>query len=179
MRRYPTAALPLAALIAPAFCLLSFAQETPAKPKAPGLGDPGKLVSIAVDSGRVKDGIVPLSGRDAVQQLVVTGSFDSGQTRDLTRKSTYEAAPAGIIAVDSTGLVTPIAEGQAAVKVVAEAGIEATVNVVVKDLVSDKPINFANQITPIFTKYSCNGGGCHGKSGGQNGFRLSLLGFEP
>ena len=29
------------------------------------------------------------------------------------------------------------------------------------------------------TKFGCNGGGCHGKSGGQNGFRLSLLGFEP
>ncbi|MCH7725894.1 MAG: DUF1553 domain-containing protein, partial [Planctomycetes bacterium] len=28
-------------------------------------------------------------------------------------------------------------------------------------------------------KYGCNGGGCHGKSGGQNGFQLSLLGFEP
>src|SRR5262249_23663870 len=25
----------------------------------------------------------------------------------------------------------------------------------------------------------CNTGGCHGKSSGQNGFRLSLLGFEP
>jgi hypothetical protein len=43
----------------------------------------------------------------------------------------------------------------------------------------DKPINFANRIVPIFTKTGCNGGGCHGKSGGQNGFRLSLLGFEP
>ncbi|HXJ72821.1 MAG TPA: DUF1549 domain-containing protein, partial [Candidatus Dormibacteraeota bacterium] len=32
---------------------------------------------------------------------------------------------------------------------------------------------------PIFTKNGCNGGGCHGKSAGQNGFRLSLLGFEP
>ena len=44
---------------------------------------------------------------------------------------------------------------------------------------ADRPINFANRIVPIFTKYGCNGGGCHGKSGGQNGFRLSLLGFEP
>jgi hypothetical protein len=42
-----------------------------------------------------------------------------------------------------------------------------------------KPINFANQIVPLFTKAGCNGGGCHGKSSGQNGFRLSLLGFEP
>src|SRR5688572_31091783 len=41
------------------------------------------------------------------------------------------------------------------------------------------PINFTNHIVPILTKYGCNGGGCHGKSGGQNGFALSLLGFEP
>src|SRR5207253_11245265 len=41
------------------------------------------------------------------------------------------------------------------------------------------PINFANQIVPIFTKLGCNGGGCHGKASGQNGFKLSLLGFEP
>ncbi len=32
---------------------------------------------------------------------------------------------------------------------------------------------------PIFTKLGCNAGGCHGKSGGQNGFKLSLLGFYP
>src|SRR5262249_31001928 len=31
----------------------------------------------------------------------------------------------------------------------------------------------------IFTKLGCNSGGCHGKSGGQNGFALSLLGFVP
>ncbi len=41
------------------------------------------------------------------------------------------------------------------------------------------PINFTNHIIPIFTKLGCNGGGCHGKSGGQNGFALSLLGFVP
>jgi hypothetical protein len=32
---------------------------------------------------------------------------------------------------------------------------------------------------PIFTKLGCNAGGCHGKAAGQNGFKLSLLGFEP
>src|SRR5207302_9006889 len=41
------------------------------------------------------------------------------------------------------------------------------------------PINFTNHIVPIFTKLGCNSGGCHGKSGGQNGFALSLLGFVP
>ena len=41
------------------------------------------------------------------------------------------------------------------------------------------PINFANQVVPVFTKLGCNSGGCHGKASGQNGFHLSLLGFEP
>lgn len=44
---------------------------------------------------------------------------------------------------------------------------------------ASKPVDFDTQIVPIFTRHGCNGGGCHGKSGGQNGFRLSLLGFEP
>ncbi len=42
-----------------------------------------------------------------------------------------------------------------------------------------RTLNFANDIVPILTKGGCNSGGCHGKASGQNGFRLSLLGFEP
>src|SRR5690349_9294287 len=43
-----------------------------------------------------------------------------------------------------------------------------------------RPLNFANDISPILTKASCNSVGCHAKAGmGQRGFRLSLLGFEP
>lgn len=38
---------------------------------------------------------------------------------------------------------------------------------------------FHTDIVPILTRYGCNSGGCHGKATGQNGFRLSLLGFEP
>jgi len=41
------------------------------------------------------------------------------------------------------------------------------------------PINFGNQIVPIFSKLGCNSGGCHGKASGQNGFKISLFGFEP
>jgi len=38
---------------------------------------------------------------------------------------------------------------------------------------------FNTDVVPILTKLGCNSGGCHGKATGQNGFRLSLLGFEP
>ncbi len=43
-----------------------------------------------------------------------------------------------------------------------------------------RPLGFVNDVAPILTKASCNSGACHAKAGnGQNGFRLSLLGFEP
>jgi len=41
-------------------------------------------------------------------------------------------------------------------------------------------ISFRNQVVPILTKAGCNAGTCHAKAGGgQNGFQLSLLGYEP
>ena len=42
------------------------------------------------------------------------------------------------------------------------------------------PVSFVNDVVPLLTKAGCNAGVCHAKAGnGQNGFRLSLLGFEP
>jgi hypothetical protein len=43
-----------------------------------------------------------------------------------------------------------------------------------------RAFSFLNDVEPILTKAGCNTGGCHAKAGnGQNGFRLSLFGFEP
>jgi Protein of unknown function (DUF1549)/Protein of unknown function (DUF1553) len=41
------------------------------------------------------------------------------------------------------------------------------------------PVSFSTDVVPLLTKLGCNSGGCHGKAAGQNGFKLSLLGFEP
>jgi hypothetical protein len=40
-------------------------------------------------------------------------------------------------------------------------------------------LHFANDIVPVFSRYGCNSSGCHGKAEGQNGFRLSVFGFDP
>ena len=43
-----------------------------------------------------------------------------------------------------------------------------------------QPVSLVNDVVPILTKAGCNAGTCHAKAGnGQNGFQLSLLGFEP
>ncbi|MDA1230087.1 MAG: DUF1549 domain-containing protein, partial [Planctomycetota bacterium] len=44
---------------------------------------------------------------------------------------------------------------------------------------SVQKVYFGTDVVPILTKLGCNGGGCHGKATGQNGFKLSLFGFEP
>ena len=39
-------------------------------------------------------------------------------------------------------------------------------------------VTFESDVQPLLTRLGCNSGPCHGKSRGQNGFALSLLGFD-
>lgn len=139
-------------------------------------------VAVAEDAalsiGPVDDaGVIQIRSRDTRQQIFVTHGAHKSEV-DVTRQAAYSVAPEGILQVDATGLVTPLADGEATItaKVNNES---AQVKIQVSGFANPLPINFRNQIVPIFTKLGCNGGGCHGKSGGQNGFKLSLLGFYP
>lgn len=119
-----------------------------------------------------------LRGKEARQQLLVTGTLSDGALRDFTHKATYSSAPAGIVSIDAHGLVTAAADGATVITAAAD-GVTSTIPVKVEGSGKNLPLNFGNQIVPIFTKNGCNSGGCHGKASGQNGFKLSLLGFEP
>ncbi len=160
---------------ASAFAAFSSASAEPAKPK--GLGDPGQLAALKIEP-TVEGKPITLRSRDARQQVYVTGSYSSGQLRDHSRKVQYSVEPAGIVNVDATGLVTPIKDGDATLKIAGN-GLNASAAIHVEGVEKQIPMNFKNQIVPIFTKLGCNSGGCHGKASGQNGFKLSLLGFYP
>jgi hypothetical protein len=158
-----------------ALAVVSFATVGTAAPEAKGLGDPGVLDALKVEA---EDGKLTIRGRDARQQLIVTGMYSSGQLRDHTHAVKFSVAPEGIVQIAEDGLVTPLTDGDATVKATFN-GKETTVVVHVEGVAQQIPINFKNQIAPIFTKLGCNSGGCHGKASGQNGFKLSLLGFYP
>ncbi len=140
----------------------------------PGLGDPGSLAAVTIDNPFD----FALRGQNARRQLVVTGKYSSGQLRDLTQQATFAAKPDGLVSIASTGLVKPIANGVVEITATVD-GKVGQIKLHVENMDSHIPINFGNQIVPIFTKLGCNSGGCHGKSSGQNGFKLSLLGFYP
>lgn len=43
---------------------------------------------------------------------------------------------------------------------------------------ADAP-SYLHEVVPVLTKAGCNQGACHGKGAGQNGFKLSLRGYDP
>ncbi len=179
---------PAAALTGAALALAMFSSFPPAQGgtnegasaapqvKTPGLGDPGRLTRLVIETGARPAVLV---GRHARRQLVVTGHYASGQLRDLTRQVVYDTVPSGIVSVDATGYVTPQGDGDVVVRARTAGGVTGEVKLSVRRFNDVIPVHFANEVVPVFTKYGCNSGGCHGKSGGQNGFKLSLLGFVP
>lgn len=115
---------------------------------------------------------IRLSGRLAASQLLVTAA-----STDVTRDATYTLEPAGIAEVSSSGFLKPLADGRASLRIKLR-GDTVTVPVVVERLSAAEPVDFERDVQPILSRYSCNAGACHGKQRGQNGFQLSLLGFD-
>lgn len=121
---------------------------------------------------------IAFKSSDETSQLIVTAKCTDGKLFDLTAEAKYEVADPKIARVTSTGRVIPLTNGSTEIAI--RFG-DKTAKTTVASAHCDEnlPINFANQIVPIFTKLGCNSGGCHGKASGQNGFKISLLGYEP
>src|SRR5262249_10870479 len=70
--------------------------------------------------------------------------------------------------------------GDGAAEVVVEAaGRRRTVPVRVEGATRARRFHFENDVVPLLSRYGCNASGCHGNAEGQNGFRLSVFGFDP
>ncbi len=119
-----------------------------------------------------------LHGADAMLQLLVTASDAPGKERDATREVTWKVEPDGLLSISPTGRATPLRDGTATLTATKD-GVQTSTTLLIQGAATGRPLHFRNDIVPVMTKYGCNGGGCHGKSEGQNGFKLSLLGFEP
>ncbi|CAN5905619.1 DUF1549 domain-containing protein [soil metagenome] len=115
-------------------------------------------------------------------QLIVNGTGSRGGQRDRTAIARWEVEPAGVVAVDPGGYVRPIGSGLARIRAILEEEDEGESEAVAEVRVlalDDRPWDFDGDIVPIFTRAGCNAGGCHGKADGQNGFHLSLFGYDP
>jgi hypothetical protein len=137
------------------------------------LPKPSEVKTLAAQPARIA-----LKGGDDAAQLILTATLEGGRLQDLSGDVRYEVADRKIVRVTSTGRVLPLGNGRT--EITARYGKHTiTVPLTAEHVGEDLPINFGNQVVPVFTKLGCNSGGCHGKASGQNGFKISLLGFEP
>lgn len=120
---------------------------------------------------------VQLDRPERFQQLLVSSPAPEGRVVDVSRQVKYEVVPAGLAAVDSRGLVRPLNEGVG--ELIIRLGQDETrVPLEITGQKAPVPVSFQHEVLPILTKSGCNMGGCHGKAEGQNGFKLSVFGFD-
>jgi len=144
------------------------------------------LVIVALSSGgpcmaaeiRISPPSILLDSPEASQQVLVTSVISKNQSNDLSRNVSYKIVPSGLASIDQSGLLRPLTNGKGKL-VVSHQGQRISVPLEVRSLKTPRPVSFRNEIIPILTKAHCNSGGCHGKAEGQNGFKLSIFGFDP
>src|SRR5205085_2894762 len=109
-------------------------------------------------------------------QLLVTATFDNGDSMDVTRIAKLEL-PANVKA-SANGLVRPIGDGDGSIK--ATVGDKSLViPLTVKGLKDKHEVSFIRDVMPAMSRLGCNAGTCHGSLEGKNGFKLSLRGYDP
>lgn len=127
---------------------------------------------------------VRLDGRDAEVQLLIGGETAAGAIVDLTRtaemriesKANGDGKP--IASIATGGIVAGLADGEGQLQIEA-GGQSVAVPVTVTNATVRRAIHFDNDLVPILSRFGCNAAGCHGKAEGQNGFKLSVFGFDP
>ena len=115
---------------------------------------------------------VELADAFAGRQLLVS---ENGV--DVTRTATYSTSNNKTAVVDAKGYITPTGDGVARVSV-KHGNDVVEIPVAVTGFGTGRGVDFRTEVMPLLSKHGCNAGGCHGKASGQNGFKLSLFGFD-
>ncbi len=125
---------------------------------------------------QVSPAVISLDRPEGSQQILVT-EVEGDRRRDVTREARYEIAAPAVASIAADGLLRPASEGTTQLTV--KLGDKSlNVPITVSGLQKPVPVSFSYEVVPILTKGRCNAGGCHGKAEGQNGFKLSLFGFD-
>lgn len=115
------------------------------------------------------------SARDR-QSITVQAEYSDGATRDVTAEASVAIEPD--VAIADRGIVAPRRNGKARISV-RFGGLASDIPLSVSRAAAIDPVEFRNDVVPVFTKAGCNTGKCHGAASGKDGFRLSLFGYDP
>jgi hypothetical protein len=119
-----------------------------------------------------------LRGADARQRLLVELARDGHYLGQAPSDGLIlESSNPKIVRVDKDGVLTPVSDGVATIRATRR-GQTAKTEVTVTGMDRAMGWNFRNDVQPVLAKSGCNAGACHGAAAGQNGFKLSLRGYD-
>jgi len=119
---------------------------------------------------------ITLSGPEARQQLILENIRDKQFTGQFTNTAEYSSSDPAVARVEN-GAVLPVGNGTT--KITAKSGkLSTTAAVTVSGMEKPFDWSFRNHIQPVLAKNGCSSGACHGAAAGQNGFKLSLRGYD-
>lgn len=134
--------------------------------------------SLRAEDFNIDPAVVKLTGPGAVYSLLIHGKSTDGRLFDLTRSAKYQSQNPKIASVTESGVIRGLSDGKTQI-VVEVKGQKKMVDVQVSESTRQRQFHFENDIVPLFSRFGCNTSGCHGNSLGQNGFKLSVFGFDP
>lgn len=138
------------------------------------------LVALRAESTRRQLSILPsqitLTGLAARQQLLAEDWVGADAVGPAAGPVTYTVDPPEVARVDN-GVVIPLTNG-VAMLVASTDQRTNSISITVEGM--DRPFqwSFRNHVQPVLAKTGCSAGACHGAAAGQNGFRLSLRGYD-
>ncbi len=120
---------------------------------------------------------VTLETASDFHSVIVYGQYSDASTRDITQRAIYKLTDSSLAQLTHTTL-TPIKDGKTELRITL-GDKSVTVPITVVDASKKRPVSFQLDVMPVITAAGCNTGSCHGSARGQDGFRLSLFGFDP
>ena len=119
---------------------------------------------------------ITLHGPESRQQLILEKTRDNQFIGQIANGVEFISSDTNLIRIEK-GEAIPLKNGTATV--IAKSGKESA-SVQIKVEAMDKPFqwSFRNHVQPVLAKNGCSSGACHGAAAGQNGFKLSLRGYD-
>lgn len=120
---------------------------------------------------------ITLETKEDFHRLIAIAHYKDATTRDITPSIDLQLSDPALARIEGTTLY-PLTDGSTQLNI-SYRGQKQVVDVTVKGATTARPISFQRDVMPVLTAAGCNTGSCHGSARGQDGFNLSLFGYDP
>ncbi|MEO1996412.1 MAG: DUF1549 domain-containing protein, partial [Planctomycetaceae bacterium] len=132
-----------------------------------------QIAELHIEPSRIR-----LADPNQRSRFLVHATLKSGRVVDLTHTAKITAESPAVFQLSADRILKPTGNGTGTLTAtVGQQRSQATVEV--QNFNRRRQYHFENDVIPILSRHACNSSGCHGKAEGQNGFKLSVFGFNP